>query len=968
MLDLEEAMKDEVLVHPDLGTNRSAFWQLDSADAGTGGDVDAAIAEARGNGIVIEREYRQQRLIPAFMEPRSTVVDPTGEQIVIWSATQIPHILRFLMAATTGIPEAKVRVIAPDVGGGFGGKLQTTPEEFATLAVARRLGKPCKYTETRSESMVSGHHGRDQWQTLTLAATKDGTVTGLKVELLADLGAYVALLGGGVPVLGAWMYNAIYKFPAYQFNCQTVLTNKTWVDAYRGAGRPEATYAIERLMDELAAEVGVDPLAIREKNWITHEEFPFTSVAGMTYDSGNYEAATARAKELFRYDELREEQRRRREANDPVQLGIGVSTFTEMCGLAPSRILGALNYGAGGWEHASIRMLATGKVEVVSGATPHGQGHATAWSQIVADRLGVAFEDVEVLHGDTQVAPKGLDTYGSRSLVIGGEALVQAADKVIEKARPIAAHLLEASADDLEFDAGRFGVKGTDKGITLGEVALAAFTGHDLPDGVEPSLDADATFDAYTFSFPHGTHLCAVEVDTETGATRMRSYVAVDDIGTIVNPLIVAGQEHGGIVQGIAQALWEGAEYDENGTLVTGSFVDYTAADRGRHDQLRHRPHGVPLDDEHARHQGRRRDRDHRVHTGRGQRHRRRRAPPRRERHRDALHPRAGVEGHPGRGRTGLDTRPSRTSRRCPQPGPLCGRHGRSGPVIPAAFDYLAPTSVDEALAALAEAGDDAKVLAGGQSLLPILRMRLNAPETIVDLGRIEELRGIREDGDHVVIGAMTPYSEIVGSPVVRLHAALLAQAVEQVADPQVRHRGTLGGALVHADPAGDVGACVLALEAELVIRGPGGERTVPAAEFFRDLFETAVEEGELLTAVRIPKHTDWVSHYEKFVRVSHQWAIVAVAAALKVDGGTISQARIGLTNMGSTPLRARSVEAALQGRSASDIGDACAGAADGHEPAERPQRRRRLPAPPGDGPHPSCRHDRPRRLTPAWS
>ena len=253
--------------------------------------------------------------------------------------------------------------------------------------------------------------------------------------------------------------------------------------------------------------------------------------------------------------------------------------------------------------------------------------------------------------------------------------------------------------------------------------------------------------------------------------------------------------------------------------------------------------------------------------------------------------------------------------------------------MIPAAFDYLAPTSIDEALAALAEAGDDTKVLAGGQSLLPVLRMRLNAPETVVDLGHIEELRGIREEGDHLVIGAMTPYSEIVDNPVVRLHAALLAQAVEKVADPQVRHRGTLGGALVHADPAGDVGTCVLVLESELVIRGPAGERTVPATEFFRGLFETAVQEGELLTAVRIPRHTHWVSHYEKFVRVSHQWAIVAVAAALEVDAGTISQARIGLTNMGSTPLRARSVEAALQGRSASDIGDACAGAAEGTNP-----------------------------------
>ena len=582
-LDLKAAATDEVLAHPDLGTNKSALWVFNSGEAGTGGNVDEAIEKARGDGIVIEREYRQQRLIPAFMEPRSVVVDPTSEQMTMWSATQIPHILRFALAATTGVPESKIRVIAPDVGGGFGGKLQTTPEEFIAWAVARRLQKPVKYTETRSESLVSGHHGRDQWQKLTLSAEKDGTVTGFKVELLADMGAYVSLVGGGVPVLGAFMYNAIYKFPAYHFQVQTVLTNKTWTDAYRGAGRPEATYAIERIMDELAVEVGVDPLEIREKNWIKHEEFPFTTVCGLEYDSGNYEAATARAKEMFGYDELRAEQKRRRDANDPVQLGLGVSTFTEMCGLAPSRVLGSLDYGAGGWEHASVRMLPTGKVEVVTGASAHGQGHETAFSQIVADRLGVDFDDVEVLHGDTQVAPKGYDTYGSRSLVVGGEALVRAVDKVIEKARPIAAHLLEASVDDLEF-TGRAGSRsrGTDQGMAIGELSTAVFAAHNLPDGVEATLDSDATYDPVNFNFPHGTHLCAMEVDTETGAVKMRKYVCCDDIGNIINPLIVSGQVHGGLVQGIAQALWEEAVYDDAGTLVSGSFVDYllpTAAD-----------------------------------------------------------------------------------------------------------------------------------------------------------------------------------------------------------------------------------------------------------------------------------------------------------------------------------------------------------------------------------------------------
>ncbi|HTW17159.1 MAG TPA: xanthine dehydrogenase family protein molybdopterin-binding subunit [Nocardioides sp.] len=581
-LDLKEAADDGVLAHPDLGTNKSALWVFDSGEAGTGGDVEAAIAAARTDGIVIEREYRQQRLIPAFMEPRSTVVDPTGEQLTVWSATQIPHILRFALAATTGIPESKLRVIAPDVGGGFGGKLQTTPEEWITVAMARRLGKPVKYTETRSESLMSAHHGRDQWQRLTLAADRQGNVKALKVDLLADLGAYVSLVGGGVPVLGAFMFNAIYKFPAYRFAVQTVLTNKTWTDAYRGAGRPEATFAIERLMDELAAELGEDPLAVRERNWIKHEEFPFTTVAGLEYDSGNYEAATARAKEMFGYDELRAEQRRRRESGDPVQLGIGVSTFTEMCGLAPSRVLGSLDYGAGGWEHASVRMLATGKVEVVTGASAHGQGHETAFSQIVADRLGVPFEDVEVLHGDTQVAPKGLDTYGSRSLVVGGEALVKATDKVLEKAKVVAAHMLEASADDLEFGGGRFTVRGTDQGVAIQEIATAVFAAHDLPDGMEPSLDSDATYDPVNFNYPHGTHLCAMEVDTETGALKMRKYVCCDDIGNVINPLIVSGQVHGGLVQGIAQALWEEAVYDDSGTLVSGSFVDYllpTAAD-----------------------------------------------------------------------------------------------------------------------------------------------------------------------------------------------------------------------------------------------------------------------------------------------------------------------------------------------------------------------------------------------------
>jgi carbon-monoxide dehydrogenase large subunit len=462
------------------------------------------------------------------------------------------------------------------VGGGFGSKLQVTAEEVLALLLARKLGRPVKWNETRSEGNVAVHHGRDQLQKLRLAATADGRLMALDVDLLADMGAYLMLVTPGVPLLGAFMFNAIYKMDAYRFNCTGVFTTKTPTDAYRGAGRPEATYAIEHLMDDLAAELGIDPLELRERNWIRHEEFPYTTISGLTYDSGNYEAATAAARELFHYDQLRKEQSERVSADSPVRLGIGISTFTEMCGLAPSRVLGSLRYAAGGWENASIRMLPTGKVEVVTGSSAHGQGHETAWSQIVADQLGVPFEDVRVLHGDTAIAPKGMDTYGSRSLVVGGTAIVNACEKVRRKARVIAAAMLEVSPDDLEWDAGRWAVRGDpDQGKSIGEIAFTAFAAHDLPEGVEPSLDSDATYDPDNFSFPHGTHLCAAEVDTETGQVRIRSYVAVDDVGVVVNPLIVDGQVHGGIAQGIAQALYEEAAYDSSGNLITASLADY---------------------------------------------------------------------------------------------------------------------------------------------------------------------------------------------------------------------------------------------------------------------------------------------------------------------------------------------------------------------------------------------------------
>jgi len=563
VLDIRAAL-DEGSPKVHAAGNKSYEWKF------ANGDLDAAFRDAP---VVLERNYRQQRLIPSAMEPRSVVCAPLGEEYTMWSATQVPHILRFLLAAITGIPEQNLRVIAPDVGGGFGSKLQVTAEEELALLIARKLGKPVKWTESRSEGNLTVHHGRDQWQRIKIAADRDGRIRGLSVDLLADMGAYLMLVTPGVPLLGAFMFPAIYKMDAYSFDCTGVFTTKMPTDAYRGAGRPEATFAIERIMDDLADELGIEPLELRERNWIKHEEFPYTTICGLTYDSGNYEAATARAKELFDYDGLRREQAERAERGDPVRLGIGISTFTEMCGLAPSRVLGSLAYGAGGWEHASIRMLPTGKVEVVTGSSAHGQGHETAWSQIVSDQLGVPFEDIRVLHGDTQVSPKGMDTYGSRSLAVGGLALVQACDKVVDKARVIASSMLEAPPSEITFANGVFSAGTASKSIQ--EIALATFAAHDLPDGVEPSLDSDATYDPDNFSFPHGTHLCATEVDTETGFVKIRSYVAVDDVGVVVNPLIVEGQVHGGLAQGIAQALYEEGVYDDDGNLVTTTLADY---------------------------------------------------------------------------------------------------------------------------------------------------------------------------------------------------------------------------------------------------------------------------------------------------------------------------------------------------------------------------------------------------------
>jgi carbon-monoxide dehydrogenase large subunit len=569
VVDLEEALTGSTLVHDDAPDNRCYRFEMPCGDLGTA---------FGGADVVVKRRYFQNRLIPNAIEPRAVVAVPASAagEMTLYSATQIPHVLRVLISMITGTPEHKVRVIAPDVGGGFGSKLNVYAEEVLAFQIARRLGRPVKWTESRSEGYQATIHAREMIQDIAIAADHDGRIRGLKVDLTADMGAYLQLVTPGIPLLGAFMYNAIYKMDAYGFFVTGVFTNKTPTDAYRGAGRPEATYAIERIMDELAVELGMDPIDLRRRNWIAHEEFPYTTVSGLTYDSGNYEAATDRALQLFGYDELRAEQRKRRESGDRVQFGIGISTYTEMCGIAPSRVLGSLRYAAGGWESATIRVTPTGKVEVVTGTSPHGQGHVTSWSQIAADALGVPFDDIEVVHSDTRTAPHGYDTYGSRSLVIGGIAVHNACVNVVEKAKRFAAHLLEADEGDIEFANGRFSVKGSPQaGKTIQEIAFAVFAAHDYPEGVEPTLTAGFTMDPENFSYPHGTHLAAIEVDTETGQSTIRTYVCVDDVGNVINPQIVEGQVHGGVAQGIAQALYEEAIYDADGNLQTGTLVDY---------------------------------------------------------------------------------------------------------------------------------------------------------------------------------------------------------------------------------------------------------------------------------------------------------------------------------------------------------------------------------------------------------
>lgn len=568
--DIEAALEDgSDLVHADLGTNECHKWSLG------GGDIEAALA---GSDVVIERRVVNHRMAGAPIEPRGVVAQPLGTGLTVTTSTQVPHFVRLFLALLLGESEESVRVIAPEVGGGFGAKLQVYGEEILLAAAARKLGRPVKWIETRSENMMVTHHGRDQIAHVKMGAKSDGTLTGIHVEIKADMGAYLMLLTPTVPALGAFVMSGCYKFAAVQTDITGVYTNKCPTDAIRGAGRPEATHMIEVCMDQLAVELGMDRLELRRKNFIT--EFPAETALGIVYDSGDYHGSLDKL--LTHFDQQAFEAEKAEAKANGKLLGVGFSTYTEICGLAPSRVTGPQGFGlqTGLWESAMVRVHFTGAVTAYTGTSPHGQGQETTFAQVIADRLGVDPSVVTVQHGDTGTGPHGLGTYGSRTTAVGGEAMVRATNKVVAKAKKLVAHILEAAPEDIEVANGKFSVKGSpDKGMTMAEIAGAAFIPDDnWPAGMEPGLEETAFYDPENFVFPFGAHAAIVEVDPETGNVDVKRYVAVDDCGPAINPMLIDGQVHGGIVHSIGQALYEQIHYDEQGQLVTGTFVDYCLA------------------------------------------------------------------------------------------------------------------------------------------------------------------------------------------------------------------------------------------------------------------------------------------------------------------------------------------------------------------------------------------------------
>ena len=568
VVDATKALEaDAPIVNEELGTNLVFTYPV------KGGDIDKAFKDAE---VTVKQRIVNQRLIPNAMEPRAATAKFDAGELTLWTTTQIPHFVQLIVALNLGLGQNRVRVIAPEVGGGFGSKLQVYAEELLVGYLAKTLGRPVKWTEERREGYLATVHGRDLVQDVEIAAKKDGTILGLRIRTVANMGAYLqAFAPVSASILHVFIIPGPYRLPAFDVEVRGAYTNTTPVDAYRGAGRPEATYAMERIIDRLADEIEMDPAEVRRKNFIPPDAFPFNTISGITYDSGDYEPALDRALAMADYKGF---EKRRAEAKTRGKYrGIGISSYVEICGLAPSKANAALGVGWGGYESARIRVHATGAVQVFTGTSPHGQGHETSWAQIAADALGISPNDIEVRHGDTQESPgMGVGTFGSRSLAVGGIAVHKAAEKVREKVVQIGAHLLEASPADVVVEGGKVFVKGVpEKAKNFGDVSMAAYLANNLPDGMEPGLEATVYYDPPNFTFPFGTHIAEVEIDGETGAIEIVKYSACDDCGRQINPMIVEGQLHGGITQGIGQALYEGAVYDSNGQLLSGSMMEY---------------------------------------------------------------------------------------------------------------------------------------------------------------------------------------------------------------------------------------------------------------------------------------------------------------------------------------------------------------------------------------------------------
>ena len=564
-------------VHDEVPGNVCYDWELGDKDA-----VDKAINDAHH---VTTFDLVNNRLIPNAIEPRAAIgeYDPAGDNYTLTTTSQNPHVIRLLMCAfVLQIPEHKCRVVAPDVGGGFGSKIFHYAEEAVVTWAAKKAGRPVKWTSDRSEAFLTDAHGRDHVTKAQLAMDKDGKFTALKVATVANMGAYLSTFASSIPTyLYATLLAGQYTTPVIYAEVKAVFTHTTPVDAYRGAGRPEATYVIERIVEIAAREMGMDPAEIRRKNFIQPDQFPYETPVALTYDTGNYQASLDRALELSDYANF--EKRREESAKNGKLRGVGLSCYIEACGIAPSAVAGALGARAGLYEAAEVRFAPTGTVSVFTGSHSHGQGHETTFAQLTADRLGIPVENVDIVHGDTDRIPFGMGTYGSRSLAVGGSAIVKAIDKIIVKGKKIAAHMMEENADDVEFDDGVFSVKGTNKSLTIGEVAFQAYVPHNFPhDELEPGLDESAFYDPNNFTYPAGAYVCEVEVDPDTGECTVEKFTAVDDFGNLINPMIVEGQVHGGIAQGIGQALLEGCVYSDDGQLVTGSYMDY-AMPRAEH-------------------------------------------------------------------------------------------------------------------------------------------------------------------------------------------------------------------------------------------------------------------------------------------------------------------------------------------------------------------------------------------------